>query len=273
MRLQAELLAHWSAPLASDRDPFERDVLTCLRPGDVLLVEGSSRLSTVIKYLTQSTWSHAALCVGSEAAERAGGRPGACFVEADLVEEVARQPLEMVEVESQATRRHQGPGLPSVLSEEMAEGPVQHVRPGVRPGGGSPPGDVHLRLGLLPRPDLARGRVTVEARFLAELPDGTWETIWSHREVADATRPRPELEARIRKDLRVRQILENLQVAGIGAQGTIDQAVQFGAATMEAHETARARFQQFHDRYLRRLEAPPVQRAAPRVLRRSDADA
>ncbi len=34
-----------------------------LRRGDVLLVEGSSRFSTAIKYLTQSTWSHAALCV------------------------------------------------------------------------------------------------------------------------------------------------------------------------------------------------------------------
>ena len=30
-----------------------------LLPGDVLLVEGNTRLSTAIKYLTQSTWSHA----------------------------------------------------------------------------------------------------------------------------------------------------------------------------------------------------------------------
>lgn len=35
-----------------------------LQPGDVLLVEGNSRVSTAIKYLTQSTWSHAALYVG-----------------------------------------------------------------------------------------------------------------------------------------------------------------------------------------------------------------
>src|SRR6476659_2391333 len=35
-----------------------------LRPGDGLLVAGSSKLSTAIKYLTQSTWSHAALYVG-----------------------------------------------------------------------------------------------------------------------------------------------------------------------------------------------------------------
>ena len=32
-----------------------------LQPGDVLLVEGNNHISGVIKYLTQSTWSHAAL--------------------------------------------------------------------------------------------------------------------------------------------------------------------------------------------------------------------
>jgi hypothetical protein len=35
-----------------------------IRPGDVLLIEGHSRVSGAIKYLTQSTWSHAALHVG-----------------------------------------------------------------------------------------------------------------------------------------------------------------------------------------------------------------
>lgn len=37
---------------------------TALQPGDVLLVEGNRRISTAIKYLTQSTWSHAAIYVG-----------------------------------------------------------------------------------------------------------------------------------------------------------------------------------------------------------------
>lgn len=32
--------------------------------GDILLVEGTSRISEAIKYLTQSTWSHAALYIG-----------------------------------------------------------------------------------------------------------------------------------------------------------------------------------------------------------------
>ena len=35
-----------------------------IQQGDVLLVEGNNRVSGIIKYLTQSTWSHAALFVG-----------------------------------------------------------------------------------------------------------------------------------------------------------------------------------------------------------------
>jgi hypothetical protein len=43
-----------------------------LRKGDVLLVEGDQRVSTVIKLLTQSCWSHAALYVGDELVARGG---------------------------------------------------------------------------------------------------------------------------------------------------------------------------------------------------------
>lgn len=60
--------------------------LESLQPGDVLLVEGHSRISTAIKYLTQSTWSHAALYVGTEALEASDVPPGHCFVEADVSE-------------------------------------------------------------------------------------------------------------------------------------------------------------------------------------------
>ena len=54
-----------------------------LQPGDVLLIEGNSRISTAVKYLTQSTWSHAALYVGP--VPFGGNKAGPCFVEADLV--------------------------------------------------------------------------------------------------------------------------------------------------------------------------------------------
>ena len=54
-----------------------------IRPCDVLLVEGRSRFSSAIKFLTHSVWSHAALYVGT------GLLPGDhCFIEADVVDGV-----------------------------------------------------------------------------------------------------------------------------------------------------------------------------------------
>src|SRR5678815_4939324 len=41
-----------------------------LQKGDILLVEGDQRVSEVIKYLTQSSWSHSALYVGDELLRR-----------------------------------------------------------------------------------------------------------------------------------------------------------------------------------------------------------
>ena len=58
---------HHTHGVAAPTDPVR--LMACLRPGDVLLVEGQSRFSVAIKYLTQSTWSHAALFVGT------AGRP------------------------------------------------------------------------------------------------------------------------------------------------------------------------------------------------------
>ncbi len=65
-----------------------------LEPCDVLLVEGSTRISTAIKYLTQSTWSHAALCLGAIPPRR-DGFADPVLVEADLVEGIRLVPLQL----------------------------------------------------------------------------------------------------------------------------------------------------------------------------------
>jgi len=41
-----------------------------IKKGDILLVEGEQRVSEVIKYLTQSSWSHSALYIGDELIRR-----------------------------------------------------------------------------------------------------------------------------------------------------------------------------------------------------------
>jgi hypothetical protein len=62
----------------------ELDILArTLKPGDVLLVEGNTRLSAVIKYLTQSTWSHAALCIGDALGPAKAGEEPKVLVDAE----------------------------------------------------------------------------------------------------------------------------------------------------------------------------------------------
>ncbi len=70
------------------------DVLqSSLRPGDVLLVEGDKRVSVAIKYLTQSTWSHAAFYVGGGLEGSTGGDSAGDLIEADLQNGVIAAPL------------------------------------------------------------------------------------------------------------------------------------------------------------------------------------
>ena len=64
-----------------------------LRPGDVLLVEGNNHISGVIKYLTQSTWSHAALYVGPIGERTTADGEPLVLVEANLGEGVVGAPL------------------------------------------------------------------------------------------------------------------------------------------------------------------------------------
>ncbi len=64
-----------------------------IQPGDVLLVEGNNRISGIIKYLTQSTWSHAALYVGPvDGACEPDGEPHV-LIEANIGEGVTSAPL------------------------------------------------------------------------------------------------------------------------------------------------------------------------------------
>jgi hypothetical protein len=64
-----------------------------IEPGDVLLVEGNNRISGIIKYLTQSTWSHAALYVGPiDGAQEDDGEPHV-LIEAYVGDGVISAPL------------------------------------------------------------------------------------------------------------------------------------------------------------------------------------
>ncbi|MBF0193751.1 MAG: hypothetical protein HQL71_04300 [Magnetococcales bacterium] len=64
----ADGLIRW---LIKEREAFGiplcnfRRIRSVIKPGDVVLVEGRSKASRLIKLATHSSWSHAALCIGS----------------------------------------------------------------------------------------------------------------------------------------------------------------------------------------------------------------
>lgn len=84
-------------------DEERESVTTCsnqalkeaLKPGDVLLVEGNTRLSSAIKYITQSTWSHAALFIGEipSGSEDVDEMEKYQLIEADITAGVRTVPL------------------------------------------------------------------------------------------------------------------------------------------------------------------------------------
>ena len=65
----AQFIAGRVTAQSSGYEPYTpsdpESLLRALEPGDVLLIEGNQKVSAAIKYLTQSTWSHAALFVGT----------------------------------------------------------------------------------------------------------------------------------------------------------------------------------------------------------------
>jgi permuted papain-like amidase YaeF/Yiix C92 family enzyme len=73
--------------------PDPEVVRKALQPGDIVLVEGNSRLSATIKYLTQSTWSHAALYVGERPGDVAGNGEPNVLLEAEADTGVVTVPL------------------------------------------------------------------------------------------------------------------------------------------------------------------------------------
>ncbi len=99
-------LAHYLQKEISDYSPAAttniQNLKSSLQPGDILLVEGNLRVSSAIKYLTQSTWSHAAFYAGtipdviskeSNASSNEIVNDPPCLIEADIIQGVIAVPL------------------------------------------------------------------------------------------------------------------------------------------------------------------------------------
>lgn len=89
LRFLAQPTARYAPFFAPDPDVVRRT----LQPGDVILIEGNTRLSAIIKFLTQSTWSHAALYVGERAGDVSPSGEPNVLLEAEAARGVITVPL------------------------------------------------------------------------------------------------------------------------------------------------------------------------------------
>jgi hypothetical protein len=94
--ISAKILRFLAQPTVRYAPFFAPDpavVRSALEPGDIVLVEGNSRLSAIIKFLTQSTWSHAALYVGARPGDLAPSGEPNVLLEAEADTGVVTVPL------------------------------------------------------------------------------------------------------------------------------------------------------------------------------------
>jgi len=119
------IIAHFlSQPLADSFKPGTNSpelLAATLKKGDVLLVEGNTRFSMAIKYLTQSSWSHSALYIGDALGKPAAGQEAKVLLEADINEGVRAVPL------SQYADFHTRVCRPIGLSEKELNRIIAHV--------------------------------------------------------------------------------------------------------------------------------------------------
>ena len=91
------LLVRYLTGKVRNYEPFAistpESLASVLQVGDVILVEGNQRFSTAVKYLTQSTWSHAAIYVGQANGLDRLTAETPSIIEADLQNGVVAVPL------------------------------------------------------------------------------------------------------------------------------------------------------------------------------------
>ncbi len=108
--------------------------------------------------------------------------------------------------------------------------------------------------------DASGAAATVETALVAKLPTRGWQIVWSSQQTRRAADVTPAEEAQVGNDPQVKTALGLLSTLGAGADAEVRKAIRYGAATMQAQKAADADFLQFRDRYVKRLDGPPMQK-------------
>ena len=119
-------------------------------------------------------------------------------------------------------------------------------------------GETGVRITQLDQ-DLARRQVTVGDRFLAKMPDGSWQAVWQFASTIDASKPRPNEEATLAKDPQVAEALKTIKSLGLDLDPELLRtAMRSGVATQEALQAVDREFADYLLANTRRLDGPPL---------------
>jgi len=117
-RLFGAFLAYLTTPIARDRSAPAagmESLAVVLRRGDVLLTEGNTRASRLVRCLTRSPWSHVSMYVGP----LDDGQDPRCIVEADIAEGV--RSIRLSELDAVKIRVLRPTSLDSTNRSRLAE--------------------------------------------------------------------------------------------------------------------------------------------------------
>ncbi len=98
---------------------------------------------------------------------------------------------------------------------------------------------------------------SVESVFMVKHDEGDWRVAWNGRRDERASQQTAASIARVTKDSQIESLKNSLQ-AIVGVNDAFDRAIRFGAATMTAQQSVNDQFETFVERYLRRLDGPPL---------------
>lgn len=104
--------------------------------------------------------------------------------------------------------------------------------------------------------DLQRQTITVETVLLAPGVDGEWQVVWRASKTGSIVDVRAEAKERILADPQVKEVIQAAQSLGLG--NVLDQAIDGGAVTFDLQQTVNDQWFITSDKYLDRLDGPPL---------------
>jgi hypothetical protein len=115
-------------------------------------------------------------------------------------------------------------------------------------------------------PDTLQGTVAVESHLLALNDQGVWDVLWTASHRGAISKVRAGALEQVRNDPQVQQVVQTAKTLGLS--DALEQALAVGAVTLDLQQQANDDWFIYSDRFIRRIDSPPLSAvAAPQAVR------